>query len=1286
MRKQLFLFCAGILSSAALHAQSGEAPNVANASTLPAGAAQASKMTGSVVNIFTGQPTVSVPVYSFKNNSGLAISVSLEYMGGGVQIGENPTIVGLGWYLNNGGGSITRIVRGMPDDVPGKGYLFANAIPSDWRDSANKYYHDSLDAQQDIFQYSFPGHQGKFFIGKNGQIVTVPLSKIKIIPAYNTYQPYIDQFQKLKSFRIITEDGVKYDFEDAEYNSVNIDNSYIPAPSGYLGMTHAVGWSLTRIVSPFNNDTIKFNYVSAGGNSTYSYKLPQITYVNNANGSRKTPANAIGYGYTGPKKISSIELPDKTTVAFVYGYGTKYSEGDFALSKIQIKDTAFRFGYLLEYDSTSTSWAPGHNGGHIVYNNIKLMLKSITPYTKYEKQQGYTFSYNGVFPRNGAPADTIQNSRDYWGYYNGVYNADSMIPKISPYTWGADRHPTINAITGSLMKFTLPSGGSVGYAYEMSDHYPYIAERNTLSIAAQTASQNNIALRQVYNNKHQLSFVLDKSVSRTGSAPVSGGGNMNVVIKNTAGTVTYISSSISLYDLFYSGFRTLSFNLDTGTYRLETSLASGTTVTGSLPLDIKWENRKPNPDTAFDYSGGIRVKMVSKQNETDGLEGSYEYYKYVREDGKSSGFLGDIPRYDFPFRETYTTGTSPIDYTAVCSEPIANAGFVLGAPVGYSRVEIIRSSNAGSLGKEVQEFTDLKDVNSNVYPLEFPFTPQDLRAWGLGMPKRISVYDSAGNLVKRTVNTIQFDTAVYNNNNFKSLKTGHSQTNYTGSSTSWTSRTKKYIGEEYYLTSGRAYVTASKDTLYHLNGSYSASYQNLTYDTNYNVTKVVTSFDRTRGLEKEEKMYYPYNYTVGGGIGKLRDSGIIALPVSTESWITGDGNPRLTSLMATSFRQIGNGDIKPDTIYSFESRKPIAQSTIGTFDGSTLNRNSTYIKAQTYFTSYDTKGNLSEMKSLVSGLSNAVITDYDQQYATAKISNATQSDIAYTSFESTNAGNWTIGSTQRDATDKITGKKSYNLSNGTVSKSGLTSGTSYILTFWLKSGATATVNSGSIGSSIATQLGWNLYSLSLTGITSVTISGSGLIDEVRLHPKDANMETYSFEPLIGVISAADANNNIGYTEYDKLNRVKLLRDKDRNIIKRFDYTDTTMTVSTAPQWTGVAKTCGLTGAGHVDSLYQDMNQFSDSLGYIKPVWQGSLDCTCSDIAGNPQYKVVNGTCEMGTYGVISSVYGRYYIGSEWLWRWKCTYAYCFSDGSTSTYTVVAYYTTPCTVTCGSSVD
>jgi len=1269
--KKLFLFFIGFTSI--LQSWSQEAPNTANSAALPAGAAAANKITENPVNFFTGQPNVSIPIYSFKNNSGLAMSVSLEYVGGsGILVGESPTVVGLGWYLN-AGGSITRIVRGMPDDMATNGYLYASAIPVDWRSNGNKYYHDSLDSQQDIFQYNFPGHSGKFFIGKNGQIVTVPLSKIRIVPAFN-----VDE--TLKSFRIITEDGVKYDF--TEVDNMSIGASFAP-PSGYYGVTHAVNWSISRMISPFSNDTIKFNY-GAGADPSGGYSIPQITFVDNSSGARTTPLFPQASGSSSLRKVSSIELPDKTTVSFIYSHSLQVNQGSNYLHKIQIKDTAFRFGYILGYDSSYTRIRINHGTS---YDTIpsKLLLTSVTPYTKYEKQEGYKFAYNGTFPKPGVPADSIANKRDHWGYYNGYINGDTAIPRISPYTWGANRSPSWNlAIRATLSTLVLPTGGSIWYTYENNTHYPYTKEDNTVSIAAQTSSQNNVAFRQIYNNRHQLTFLLDKSVSRTGSSPVSGPGDLNVYVKNTAGTTTYISTSISLNELFYSGVRTLSFNLDTGTYRLETSLSSGTSVSGSLPLDIKWQNRVLNNAVAFDTSGGVRVASISRHNGSDGLEGSYELYKYIREDGKSSGFLGDVPRYDYPYRRV-NIGNSNVDYTAITSEPLTTNGFVLGAPVGYSRVEIVRSSNAGSLGKEVQEFTDLKDLNSNAYPTAFPYTPQDFRAWGLGIPKRISVYDSSGNLVKRTVNTIQYDTLAYNNSNFKSLKIGHTQTAYENTGPphyQWhIVNSKTFIGDDYYLASGRAYVTNSADTLYHINGSIQTNSQSIVYDTNYNVTSVATSYDRTRGIGKVEKMYYPYHYTIGGGIGKLRDSLIISLPVSTETWLVDDSSTRMISAMATSFRQIGNNDVKPDTIYAFQSNKPVLLATIGAFDPSKLNRNTTYFKPQTYFTSYDTHGNLSEMKSLVSGLSNSVITDYDQQYAVAKISNAVQSDIAFTRFESVASGNWTIASSSRDLSDKLTGKKSYNLSNGNVSKSGLSTSQNYLLTFWAKSGASVTVNSGSPGSAIAAQQGWNFYSIPLTSISSVTISGSGLIDEVRLHPKDANMVSYAFEPLIGVISSTDANNTVVYNEYDKLNRLKIIRDKDKYIVKRFDFSDTTMLVNINPDWVLVGTTCKEYGSPAVDSLFKDINVYSDSSGYTKAILQSSLDCNCPGVSANPQYAVINGTCEMGTIAATASVYKKVLVDGFLQWRWVCTYRYCFSDGSQSSYYYEVYYMSPCSITC-----
>lgn len=1271
MRKHVLILIMGI--TACLHsiAQAGETPNYANSAALPPGAGQASKFTSSAVNLFTGVPNVSIPLYSYKSNNGLGLSVSLEYTGGsGIQVGEEPGIVGLGWYLS-GGGTITRTVRGLPDDVPTYGYIYAGAIPTDIRSDANKYYTDSIDSQQDVFQYNFPGHSGKFLIGKNGQIVVIPYSKIRIIP---TFQSPSYGNPTIVSFRIIAEDGTKYDFENMNVTGIN---------GAYGGVGHGTSWSISRMVSAFNTDTIHFTYGVPLG-TQYGWKPPQITYVNNATGLRKTPYFTTGQASTGFTKLSSIKFPDKTTLSFVYSHKYKYQDDDMALAKLKISDTAFRFGYLFDYQASYVTGVFGGRNGHTYSStdSTRLLLKSLTPFTAKEQQEGYKFDYNyPLFPRVGHNDDTIQNKRDHWGYFNNAINLDTLIPQINGYSFGADREPNSGAKANTLMRYYLPTGGYIMYFYESNTHYPYTKQSNSVQVAPATPSANTISLSQVFNTQHQLVFMLDPSVSRTGS-PISGQGDLNISIKSTDGSITYKSSAVSLYDLLYTGMKSWTFNLPNGNYRLETNISFVTSVSGSFPVNILWTNKTADTTQMDNMTGGVRVAGVAKGTGTGAneMDGTYELYKYVLPDGRSSGFLGDVPKYDYPYRETIINGgTTNIDYTAISSQPISTLDFVQGAPVGYSRVEIIRHANnvTKTLGKEVQEYTDLRDINGQEFVSLFPNTPQNLRTWGMGLLKRSSVYDSSGNLVKRTVNNYQYDSILYDNNNFKGIKLGHSHTTYNGDPYNpATTKSKTYIGEHYYPANGWIYLTSTYDTLYQANGSLTTTSATYTYDTNYNLVKLVSPYDRTRGLVKEQRMYYPYHYTVGGTIGIMRDSLIISQPVATETWITGDGNPRISSANITTYRQLGSGDFKPDTIFTFESNKPILQSTIGAFDAAKVVRNRDYFKPQTYFAAFDTKGALSETRSVVTGEYNSIIYDYDQRYIIAKVLNAGQSDIAYTSFESIGSGNWTIASSSRNTTDKMTGKKSYSLGNGNVSKSGLNSSVKYLVTIWAKSGASFTVNGGSPGTAIASQQGWNLYSVKLTGITSVTISGSDTIDELRLHPEDANMVTSTYEPLIGVISTTDANNTVSYNEYDNLNRPWLIRDKDKNIVKRFQYSDSAMLISVQPVWQFVREECSPAPA-RKDSVYVDINPFSDMYGLENTVQQVALNCGCA--AGNPQFKVVNGVCEQGYLAVVSFV--RKKAGG--VFYWECTWRYCFSDGSTSTYSIITTQpdNEPCNLSC-----
>jgi YD repeat-containing protein len=202
-------------------------------------------------------------------------------------------------------------------------------------------------------------------------------------------------------------------------------------------------------------------------------------------------------------------------------------------------------------------------------------------------------------------------------------------------------------------------------------------------------------------------------------------------------------------------------------------------------------------------------------------------------------------------------------------------------------------------------------------------------------------------------------------------------------------------------------------------------------------------------------------------------------------------------------------------------------------------------------TAYDTSGHIIEVDSK-RRLYSSFIRNYNNQLVTASVAGARVSQIAYSSFEAENKGNWSYsGAPATDATSP-TGTQYYNLSNGSVTKSSLSSSTTYIVSYWLKTGSISISGSGAAkqGKTID---GWTYYETEVTGVTSVTVSGTASIDELRLYPKGALMITYCYLPLIGLTAECDAANRITYYEYDSFGRLKLIRDQDKKILKSYDY-------------------------------------------------------------------------------------------------------------------------------------
>jgi YD repeat-containing protein len=236
-------------------------------------------------------------------------------------------------------------------------------------------------------------------------------------------------------------------------------------------------------------------------------------------------------------------------------------------------------------------------------------------------------------------------------------------------------------------------------------------------------------------------------------------------------------------------------------------------------------------------------------------------------------------------------------------------------------------------------------------------------------------------------------------------------------------------------------------------------------------------------------------------------------------------------------------------IYRLKIAAPLPLSS---FVPSTINGSGTFVKDANYeeyisFNKYDLFGNVIEMQKK-DDAKVTLIYDYKNIHPIAEVMNADSGSVAFTSFEADGTGNWVI------TNDGFTGTNSYQLSSGSITKTGLSSGSVYWLSYWTKNASPFSIT-GTQGSAILSkQLGnWRCYTHKITGVSQIVLSGTGILDEIRFQPDGAKMSTWCIEPLVGPISHCSNNNIVMYYEYDALGRLTLIRDQNKNILKKADY-------------------------------------------------------------------------------------------------------------------------------------
>lgn len=273
-------------------------------------------------------------------------------------------------------------------------------------------------------------------------------------------------------------------------------------------------------------------------------------------------------------------------------------------------------------------------------------------------------------------------------------------------------------------------------------------------------------------------------------------------------------------------------------------------------------------------------------------------------------------------------------------------------------------------------------------------------------------------------------------------------------------------------------------------------------------------------------------------------------------------NPRYIKGIITTY--LSNG--LPSNVYGLELTAPLTTFTPSTISSGLLTFNSNF-RIQGTMT-YSGQNLVQQAKT--NDVPTSYVWEYINSRPVASVVNANVANIAYTSFETSATGGWTIPSSSYNILF-LTGKRSFNIAGITISKTFAATAQRQVVSYWTRGAAlSVTANAAAVAASsqARTSQGWYYYEhIAPVGTTSIQVSGSGTVDELRTFPYNSQMTTFGFSHEIGLTTQIDPFNKPAFFEYDGLNRLINVKDDQGNIVKnyKYNYGSTSASAITAPK-------------------------------------------------------------------------------------------------------------------------
>lgn len=821
LEKMLFVVCA-FLIQIIVYSQGSGVPMASIGTDMPEIAppsptvAALMKFEEIPVDNYTGIPNISIPLYSIETMSkDLKMDISLKYHPASIAVKETASYTGLGWNLI-AGGTISRTVRGMPDEVKHQGNVsghnaarigiyhnnlsgfhkndyyevlsligLPNLNPTQ-REKIARYAWYSfekgiLDSEHDLYQFNFMGHTGRFYIKMNtpGVLEVVKLdndNSLKIEFDY-TYNSSTKSYNFL-GFTIYDDKGYKYVFTEKEVTTETVNThtkSFKTAEPVVIGggpeISYISSFHLSEIYDNNEKLLVQLNYVnsieSVTDTSSLEYSIQPLTqqaYIvglldhphENYEIYGLLPKRSVTYKFrsTVTRKLSNINVVNKARIGFTLESGREDTGSGTVNLSHKLKTVTIKDWWQNNIKKFDFTY--GYSTmNYSTWTNKRLILEKVSEKNFTDTEElAHEFTYKW---KNSTPGTSYI---DYWGYYKHS---------------GNNREPDpVYCMTGVLEKMTLPTGGYIYFNYE-SNTYRYIGSELVTDFEGNPDNWNAYSLPEfdIVNNgstvNHSIGTVTETrrvKFNYTLNPPSSSNYTIELICLSGCANQTVILDSEGYYILEPNkeyGFKTVWMNI-------------GGTLTFSV--NVNGFIRKANIEEYYN-GGGIRIKNIDYYEADLILNPAKSKYFNYNDFGtnKTSGALVfpkpvfEYTRYSNTFCSNQNIGS--LNYLVVADYNNLAVLRTHGADVGYRNVTVYEGTPINHNGFTQYTYkSPIDEPEPGFYTIEYPFLPARNYDHRRGLLTKEKVFEITGTSASRPVSETTYVYEPWSSSNQNEVRTG----------------------------------------------------------------------------------------------------------------------------------------------------------------------------------------------------------------------------------------------------------------------------------------------------------------------------------------------------------------------------------------------------------------------------------------------------------------------------------------------------------------------------------